>query len=115
MIVYSKLIISIFRNVLKKSEFLALKRLNTEAATSLITDLKYIQWSANDSNFKDLIQLLEMKYQNENIYSRQFVSACKEFFDYFEHTWVTSQENLYLPRKNLGIENFSLHYKNKSL
>ena len=103
---------------MKKSEFLALKRLNTEAATSLITDLKYIQWSANDSNFKDLIQLLEMKYQNENIYSRQFVSACKEFFDYFEHTWVTSQENLwyegsnpYQISNNQGIEGLNRHIK----
>ena len=62
-----------------------LSTLDKNVGKCLLSDIEEIQWSANNENFKSLIDLLEQKYVLNSSYSPEIIAAIKHFLTYFPY------------------------------
>ena len=77
-----------------------LSSISKETGKALLSDIEEIQWSANCSTFKNLINMLEDKYLKSSNNTSEITSAIKHFFTYFRSVWVDSSENNWFEGSN---------------
>ena len=71
----------------------AIGALDKNIEKSLMSGIEDIQWSANDDNFRKLIDLLEEKFVKNSNYSSQVNNSLKIFFSYFRSVWVETEDD----------------------
>ena len=80
--------------------------LNKEVASNLyIEDVEEIQWSAYNSTFSSLVNLLEEKYSSNVSLSAEVRQALNNFFTYFRSVWVESKEHQWYEGAHIGSSN----------
>ena len=83
----------------------SLRLLNKEVANDLLSDIEEIQWSANNSTFSSLVNLLEEKYSSNVRLSAEVRQALNNFFTYFRSVWVGSKEHQWYEGAHIGSSN----------
>ena len=94
-----------------------LSSLSKDTAKALLSDIEDIQWSANNSTFKNLVRMLEEKYLKSSNNTAEISSAIQHFFIYFRSVWVDGAENNWFEGSNpfASSNNQGIEGKNRDI